>query len=303
MRGILPPAPGASGAISAHSVTDTRALHEYARLGEEAGRTILRPASEPRGGSTGQRDGVDLDLGAGGQRGDLDRRAGRRLRADVLRVHLVHRGEVAEVRQVDRRLHEPVEAAAGLLEDRSQVREHLLGLLLDRVAHDLRVVGPQGELPRDEDEVAGADRLRVRRALERRGCCLRPNDLLLHQSSLRRVRQLCARATPSALKIASSTCSGSSPSISLTCSVSPAPSASSRRNVPTMSRASPATRASLRSAFETTSGLPEASTTTCASASSAGTTAEPCLRQPSCWNASLSAVPSARPAAATSASA
>ena len=42
-----------------------------------------------------------------------------------------------------------------------------------------------------------------------------------------------------------------------------------------MSLASPATRASLRSMFETTSGRPEASTVTWASASSAGTTAEP----------------------------
>ena len=37
---------------------------------------------------------------------------------------------------------------------------------------------------------------------------------------------------------------------------------SGRANVATMSLARPATRASLRSAFETTSGRPEASTTT-----------------------------------------
>ena len=64
---------------------------------------------------------------------------------------------------------------------------------------------------------------------ERRPCSISPPS--------GRVRQLCARATPSALKIASSTCSGSLPSISRTCRVSPAPSASSSRNVATMSLA------------------------------------------------------------------
>src|SRR5439155_1267913 len=118
--------------------------------------------------------------------------------------------------------------------------------------------------------------------------------LALHQAFRRRGRQLWASATPSALKIASSTCSGSDPSIRRTCRVRPAPSASSRRKVPTTSWASPATRASLRSTFETTSGRPDASTATCASASSAGTTAEPWPRDPPERRASSSARPAAR---------
>ena len=58
-------------------------------------------------------------------------RAGRLL-ADVPRVDLVHPLEVAEVGEEDGRLHDPVETAAGLLENRLQVPEDLLRLLLDR---------------------------------------------------------------------------------------------------------------------------------------------------------------------------
>ena len=50
---------------------------------------------------------------------------------DVPAVDVVHRREVVEAPQIDGRLHDPVEAAARGLEDRAQVREHLLGLLPD----------------------------------------------------------------------------------------------------------------------------------------------------------------------------
>ena len=102
--------------------------------------------------------------------------------AHVAGVDLVHAGEVTEVGEVHGRLDQAVEAAARLIEDRPQVREDLLGLLLDRLAGDLRVIGPQRELPRDEHQPTGADRLRVGRALKRRRRRLRPNDRLLrHQ--------------------------------------------------------------------------------------------------------------------------
>ena len=83
-------------------------------------------------------------------------------------------------------------------------------------------------------------------------------------------------ATPSALKIASSTCCVSFPSTSRTWSVRPAVCASSSRKRPARSPASPReSRAWDRSTLETSSGRPDASSATCASASSAGTTAEP----------------------------
>ena len=110
-------------------------------------------------GAQSERYGLDLDERAGRQRRHFDRRPRRRLVADVLRVDLVHAGEVAEVREVHRRLHEPVEARPRGFEDRPEVREHLLRLLSDRAAHELCVTGLEGHLTGDEHEAAGRDRL------------------------------------------------------------------------------------------------------------------------------------------------
>src|SRR5205085_2873067 len=98
--------------------------------------TYASSPSEPTYSSVAldESDRLDLDERARRQFRDLDRRAGRRRRADVLRVHLVHPREVVEVLQEHGRLHEPVERASRLLEDRAQVREHLLRLLADRSA-------------------------------------------------------------------------------------------------------------------------------------------------------------------------
>src|SRR5205823_6272796 len=140
-------------------------------------------------------------------------------------------------------------------------------------------------LARHEHELADADRLRVRRALERRGSSLGADDGLLHDASYLLGLQAWASETPSALKIASSTCWVSPPFSSRTCIVSPAPSASWRRKRATRSVSRPPTRAAERSTFETRSGRPDASSETCASASSAGTTAEPIPRTPSARSA------------------
>src|SRR5437762_8284133 len=238
-----------------------------------------RPSSgcpTPRRTSSGLRDRFDLDQRAGRQRGDLDGRAGGRLVAHVPRIDLVHRLEVAEIREEHRGLHEPVEPAARLLEDRAQVREDLLGLFLDRLADEIVRARPERDLPGDEHESPGLDRLRIRRTLERRRGSLRANDRLrLHRYYFLRGLHDCASATPSDLKIASRTCCGSRPSIRRTWSVSPAPSAKASRNRAARSVASPPTRKSVRSMFETTSGRPDASSATWASASSAGTTPEP----------------------------
>jgi hypothetical protein len=77
----------------------------------------------------------------------------------VTRVHLVHPREIAEVGQVDRGLDEALETAPRRLQDRLEIREDLLGLLLDRVADDLTVIRPQRQLARGEDEIAGANGL------------------------------------------------------------------------------------------------------------------------------------------------
>ena len=137
--------------------------------------------------------------------------------------------------------------------------------------------GSKPELARHEHEPVRLDRLRVRRALERGRRVLGAHDgLAVHRHSFRfRGRAAWASATPSALKIASSTCCGSSPSMSRTCRVRPPPSASSCRKLATRSVPSPPTLASDRSTFETTSGRPDASRTMCASASSAAATADP----------------------------
>ena len=94
------------------------------------------------------------------------------------RVDLVHRGEVAEVLEEDGRLDEPVEAGAGLLEDRAQVLHHLLGLLRDPL-HGLLVTRLQAELAGDEDEARRLHSLVVRRSLERCGRALGADDLLV----------------------------------------------------------------------------------------------------------------------------
>ena len=130
----------------------------HARIVATAARTANAGPNIARGklplarDSADEGDRLDLDQRARGQLRDLDRRARRRRVADVPRVDLVHAGEVVEVLEKDRRLHEPVERRARGLEDRAQVREHLLGLLGDPARDELLRAGPQRELARDEDE-------------------------------------------------------------------------------------------------------------------------------------------------------
>ena len=160
-----------------------RAAHQ---VGVEPERVHVVGNRVPHGRHCGleQRHRLDLDQRAGGQLCDLDGRTGRRSVTDVCCVDLVHRGEVTEILEKDGRLHEPVEAAAGLLEDRAQVLHHLLGLGRDPV--DGRLVSrPKAELAGDEDEPGGLHGLVVRRSLERRGRALGADDLLLGHVSPR----------------------------------------------------------------------------------------------------------------------
>src|SRR5262249_61951273 len=106
------------------------------------------------------------------------------------------------------------------------------------VAFDGRVPGHEPELAGDEHELADTDRLVVGRSLKGRRCCLGADHGLVHAVSLVQSRttvNACASAAPSALKMASTTCSLSWPSTSRTWIVSPAASASASRNRPARS--------------------------------------------------------------------
>src|SRR5436190_17718901 len=153
----------------------------------------IRPFSPDRRSALQQCDRLELDERAGGELRHLYGRPRGRLLANVLRVDLVHRMEIVEALEEDRRLHEAVEPGARLREDRLQVREDLFGLLLDP-ARDHGVSRLQAELAGDEDEAAGRDGLRVRRALERRRRCLGPDDVLLGHGRASRLSHASASA-------------------------------------------------------------------------------------------------------------
>src|SRR5262249_16861102 len=183
----------------------------------------------------------------------LDCRARRGLLTDVLGVDLVHRLEVVEVLEKDGGLHEPVEPGASLLEDRPEICEGLLGLLLDG-ARDRGVSRPEARLTRDEDEGGGRDRLRVRRALEGRRRDLGADDALFAHGRASCLSHASASAAPSPLKIASRTWPLSVPFRSRTWRTSPAFSASTSRNRRVTSVPRPPMRACVRSTFVTKSG-------------------------------------------------
>ena len=92
--------------------------------------------------------------------------------------------EVGEIDEEDRRLQEVVETAPRRFEDRGEVPHDLLGLLLHGRPGELARLERDPELTRDEHEVTDADRLVVRGALEGPGRAIRPNDLLLRHVCL-----------------------------------------------------------------------------------------------------------------------
>jgi hypothetical protein len=75
------------------------------------------------------------------------------------RADLVHALEIGQVDEEDGCLDDPVEPATGGLEDRPQVRENLLGLLLDRARVDLVRARLHRDLAGDEDETPRSNRL------------------------------------------------------------------------------------------------------------------------------------------------
>src|SRR5207253_10674577 len=163
-------------------------------------------------------------------------------------------------------LHAPDEPAAGRLEDRLEVWEDLLRLLLDP-AGNRDVAGLQAELARDEDEAPRCDRLRVRRSLKRRRSRLGAHDLLVAHRRASSLSHASASAAPRALKIASSTWPLSVPSRSRMWRTSPAFSASTSKNRRATSVPSPPMRARVTTTFVTRSGSSLVSSTTWAIAS------------------------------------
>src|SRR2546422_3647770 len=53
-----------------------------------------------------------------------------RSRREILRVHLVHRRKIGHVHEIHGRLHDQVESGPRGFEDRPEVLEHLLGLVV-----------------------------------------------------------------------------------------------------------------------------------------------------------------------------
>ena len=80
-------------------------------------------------------DDFNLDGCAARQGGDLHGGAGGEIAGEMLRIHLVHRGEVGEVGEENSDLHHVREAETLVIEDDLDVLQHTLGLNFD-VAND-----------------------------------------------------------------------------------------------------------------------------------------------------------------------
>ena len=80
---------------------------------------------------------------------------------EVAPVNLVHRGEVVHVREVDRGADDAVERAAGGFEDPCQIAEDAVRLHRDVTVHHRAGCRVERDLSRDEDQRAGAHRLRI----------------------------------------------------------------------------------------------------------------------------------------------
>ena len=80
----------------------------------------------------------------------------------VFGVHRIHGGEVVEILQKDRGLDDLTEATATGFEDGLEVAEDLLGLGGDGGTHHLLGLGMKCDLAGGKEQVADADRLRIR---------------------------------------------------------------------------------------------------------------------------------------------
>ena len=70
-------------------------------------------------------------------------------------VDLVHRGEVAHVREEHGRAHHVLESDAGRTQQRAEVLHHLLGLGSDVAVDERTACGIERNLTRHEKQIAG----------------------------------------------------------------------------------------------------------------------------------------------------
>ena len=106
-------------------------------------------------------DDFDLNKRVLGQTGHLDRAAGRIVAfGEESRVHLVHRAEVVHVAQEHGGLDNGIHAQAGGLQDRLDIGQGLLRLLLDALG-ERAGRGIDGQLAGSDDQCAQIDGLAV----------------------------------------------------------------------------------------------------------------------------------------------
>ena len=127
----------------------------------------LRVLSALRGGEllTVTRDRVDLDAGALRQLRDLHGGSGRRRaarRREIAAVHVVDRREVGEIGQEDRGANDVRERQAAALQHGAEVVHDAPRLGRDVAADQLTRRRIERNLPGEKQQLAGANRLRVR---------------------------------------------------------------------------------------------------------------------------------------------
>ena len=97
--------------------------------------------------SAEERDDVHFDAGVSWKSGGLNGRACGLRRGEKRRVHVVHRGEVAKVGQVDRGADNLLKRGAARLQDFTDVLKHAPGLVTDAALDKRARLRIDGDLP------------------------------------------------------------------------------------------------------------------------------------------------------------
>src|SRR5271166_5371979 len=116
----------------------------------------------PRANEVRQGDNVDFDEHILGEAGDLDGGARGRIGSKMVRVDLVHGGEVVHAFQKDGGLDHLRQRAAGGGQNARDVLQNALGLRGDVSGNELLGGGIEGDLAGEKDEAVGLDGLGVR---------------------------------------------------------------------------------------------------------------------------------------------
>src|SRR5215468_7024489 len=103
-------------------------------------------------------DEVDLNAGPERQRGDPDRRAGRKGLGEMLGVDAIHRAEVTHVREIHAGARNVIETLAGRLENRREIAKDALRLGHNTPLDHLASGRVLGDLSAEEEETIDFDR-------------------------------------------------------------------------------------------------------------------------------------------------